>query len=43
MSDEERKKLIDLEKRLRLVFKQVDDIDKEVEDMAREDRLRNEK
>ena len=43
VGDEERKKLIDLEKRLRLVFKEVDDIDKEVEDMAREDRLRNEK
>ena len=40
VSEEDRVKLIELEKRLRLIFKEVDEIDKEVEDMAREDRLK---
>ena len=40
VGEEDRKKLIELEKRLRLVFKEVDQIDKTVEDMAREDRLK---
>ena len=43
VSEEDRVKLIELEKRLRLIFKEVDEIDKEVEDMAREDRLKKEK
>ena len=42
VSEQDRKKLIQLEKRLRLVFKEVDHIDKAVEDMAREDRLKKE-
>ena len=42
VSEQDRKKLIELEKRLRLVFKEVDQIDKAVEDMAREDRLKKE-
>ena len=42
MSEQDRKKLIELEKRLRLVFKEVDQIDKAVEEMAREDRLKKE-
>ena len=37
---ETREKLINLEKRLRLVFKEVDKIDKDVEDLARLDRLK---
>ena len=36
-----REKLINLEKRLRLVFKEVDEIDKGVEGLARLDRLKN--
>tara|TARA_B100001109_G_C18602959_1_gene353316 strand:- start:308 stop:571 length:264 start_codon:yes stop_codon:yes gene_type:complete len=36
-----RGKLINLEKRLRLVFKEVDEIDKDVEGLARLDRLKN--
>ena len=43
VSENDRVKLIELEKRLRLIFKEVDDIDKEVEDMARDDRLKKEK
>ena len=42
VSEQDRKKLIQLEKRLRLVFKEVDQIDKAVEEMAREDRLKKE-
>ena len=42
VSEQDRKKLIELEKRLRLVFKEVDQIDKAVEEMAREDRLKKE-
>tara|TARA_Y100000996_G_C22356599_1_gene575089 strand:+ start:288 stop:548 length:261 start_codon:yes stop_codon:yes gene_type:complete len=37
---ETREKLINLEKRLRLVFKEVDKIDKDVEGLARLDRLK---
>ena len=36
-----REKLINLEKRLRLVFKEVDEIEKDVEGLARLDRLKN--
>ncbi|MAR85230.1 MAG: hypothetical protein CL869_03425 [Cytophagia bacterium] len=36
-----REKLMNLEKRLRLVFKEVDEIDKDVEGLARLDRLKN--
>ena len=36
-----REKLINLEKRLRLVFKEVDEIDKDVEGLAKLDRLKN--
>ena len=43
VSENDRVKLIELEKRLRLIFKEVDEIDKEVEDMARDDRLKKEK
>lgn len=42
VSEKDRKKLIELEKRLRLVFKEVDQIDKAVEYMARKDRLKKE-
>ena len=42
VSEKDRKKLIELEKRLRLVVKEVDQIDKAVEEMAREDRLKKE-
>ncbi|MFL2990308.1 MAG: hypothetical protein ACJZZ7_00405 [Cytophagales bacterium] len=42
VSEKDRKKLIELEKRLRLVFKEVDQIDKVVEYMARKDRLKKE-
>ncbi|MAK06813.1 MAG: hypothetical protein CMG94_02065 [Marinoscillum sp.] len=42
VSEQDRKKLIELEKRLRLVFMEVDQIDKAVEEMAREDRLKKE-
>lgn len=42
VSEQDRKKLIELEKRLRLVFKEVDQIDKAVEYMARKDRLKKE-
>ncbi|PDH45584.1 MAG: hypothetical protein CNE34_00995 [Rhodothermaeota bacterium MED-G18] len=42
VSEQDRKKLIELEKRLRLVFMEVDQIDKAVEYMAREDRLKKE-
>ena len=38
---ETREKLINLEKRLRHVFKEVDEIDKDVEVLARLDRLKN--
>ncbi len=43
ISENDRVKLMELEKRLRLIFKEVDEIDKEVEDMARDERLKKEK
>ena len=39
LNDETRSTLKSLEKKLRLVFKEIDDIDKEVEDIARRFRL----
>ena len=41
LDDETRIKLKELEKNLRLVFKEIDDIDKEVEDIARRFRMKN--
>ena len=38
-----RAKLIDFEKKLRMIFKQVDEIDREVEDMARRKRIADKK
>ena len=38
-----RAKLIDIEKKLRMIFKQVDEIDREVEDMARRKRIADNK
>ena len=38
-----RAKLIDFEKKLRMIFKQVDEIDREVEDMARRKRVADKK
>ena len=38
-----REKLIDFEKKLRMIFKQVDEIDREVEDMARRKRIADNK
>ena len=38
-----RAKLIDFEKKLRIIFKQVDEIDREVEDMARRKRIADNK
>ena len=38
-----RAKLIDFEKKLRMIFKQVDEIDTEVEDMARRKRIADNK
>ena len=38
-----REKLIDFEKKLRMIFKQVDEIDREVEDMARRKRIADKK
>lgn len=38
-----RVKLIDFEKKLRMIFKQVDEIDREVEDMARRKRIADNK
>ena len=38
-----RAKLIDFEKKLRMIFKQVDEIDREVEDMARRKRISDKK
>ena len=34
LDDKNRKTLIEFEKKLRMIFKQVDEIDREVEDMA---------
>mgnify|MGYP001495831356 FL=1 len=43
LDDKNRKKLIEFEKKLRMIFKQVDEIDKEVEDMARRKRVADNK
>ena len=43
LDEDSRKKLIDFEKKLRMVFKQVDEIDKEVEEMARRKRMEEKK
>ncbi len=43
LDDKNRKKLREFEKKLRMIFKQVDEIDKEVEDMARRKRIVNNK
>ena len=40
---ENRKTLIEFEKKLRMIFKQVDEIDREVEDMARRKRVADKK
>ena len=41
--DEDSRKTIDFEKKLRMIFKQVDDIDREVEEMARRQRMEDKK
>jgi hypothetical protein len=41
LDDETRVTLKDLEKKLRIVFKEIDDIDKEVEKIARRERMKN--
>ncbi len=41
LDDDTRLQLRELEKKLRLVFKEIDDIDKEVEDIARRFRIKN--
>ena len=43
LDDESREVLMGLEKKLRMVFKEVDKIDKEVEDMARRERIKKNK
>tara|TARA_B100000029_G_scaffold452555_1_gene477824 strand:- start:358 stop:627 length:270 start_codon:yes stop_codon:yes gene_type:complete len=43
LDDKNRKKLREFEKKLRMIFKQVDEIDKEVEDMARRKRIADNK
>ena len=43
LDDKNRKKLREFEKKLRMIFKQVDEIDKEVEDMARRKRVADKK
>ena len=43
LDEKSRAKLIDFEKKLRMIFKQVDEIDKEVEDMARRKRIADNK
>lgn len=43
LDDKNRKTLIEFEKKLRMIFKQVDEIDKEVEDMARRKRVADKK
>ena len=39
--DETRATLRELEKKLRIVFKEIDDIDKEVEEIAKRERMKN--
>ena len=41
LDDETRTTLRELEKKLRIVFKEIDDIDKEVEEIARRERMKN--
>ena len=41
LDDETRSTLRELEKKLRIVFKEIDDIDKEVEEIARRERMKN--
>ena len=43
LDEKSRVKLIDFEKKLRMIFKQVDEIDREVEDMARRKRISDKK
>ena len=43
LDDKNRKTLIEFEKKLRMIFKQVDEIDREVEDMARRKRVADKK
>jgi hypothetical protein len=43
LDEDSRKTLIDFEKKLRMIFKQVDDIDREVEEMARRKRMEDKK
>ncbi len=43
LDEDSRKTLIDFEKKLRMLFKQVDDIDREVEEMARRKRMEDKK
>ena len=43
LDDDSRKTLIDFEKKLRMIFKQVDEIDREVEEMARRKRMEDKK
>ena len=43
LDEKSRAKLIDFEKKLRMIFKQVDEIDREVEDMARRKRIADNK
>ena len=43
LDDKNRKRLIEFEKKLRMIFKQVDEIDREVEDMARRKRVADNK
>ena len=43
LDDKNRKTLIEFEKKLRMIFKQVDEIDREVEDMARRNRVADKK
>jgi|TARA_B110001454_G_scaffold186594_1_gene183490 hypothetical protein len=41
LDDETRTTLRELEKKLRIVFKEIDDIDKEVEEIAKRERMKN--
>ena len=43
LDDKNRKTLIEFEKKLRMIFKQVDEIDRQVEDMARRKRVADKK
>ena len=41
LDDETRATLREFEKKLRIVFKEIDDIDKEVEEIAKRERMKN--